>query len=209
MILFLKDLSLGKVNQGRKIGEARQLKYLDILEPSLIYFKKPASKITLRDMEKFDLDLSKNEIKRPDGKVYSEETKSEIKRLLKVYLKWKLKGKPALFAELTSWVDTRVAKNKTPEFLSEEEVIQLYKACKSAKERFLIAVLFDSGARAEELRKEVNAKTNLKLSLREMSRHLTTFAKRGFVKCLTPDAPYGRLYVLTEAGKRIKDLLNK
>jgi len=36
-----------------------------------------------------------------------------------------------------------------------------------------------------------------------MSRHLTSFTKRGFLKCLTPDAPYSRLYVITTLGKNI------
>jgi len=40
--------------------------------------------------------------------------------------------------------------NKTPDFLSEADVAKLFKACKSAEERFLIAVLFDTGARATE-----------------------------------------------------------
>lgn len=39
---------------------------------------------------------------------------------------------------------------KTPEFLKESEVEKLFKACKSAQERFLVAVLFDTGARATE-----------------------------------------------------------
>ena len=39
---------------------------------------------------------------------------------------------------------------KTPDFLKEADVEKLYKACKCAKERFLIAVLFDAGARATE-----------------------------------------------------------
>lgn len=68
-------------------------------------------------------------------------------------------------------------------------------------------MLPDKPITAEELRKDINAKTDLKLSLREMSRHLTSFAKQGFLKCLTPNEPYGRLYVLTEKGKKIKKLI--
>lgn len=150
LILFLKDLSIGRVNKGRKISEARQLKYLDTLKPAFLYFKKPIGQITVKDMENFDLDLSKNNIKRFDGKPYTEDTKKDIKKLFKIYLKWKLKDNLTHFVELTAWMDTRTVKMKTPEFLSEDEIIKLYKACKSAKERFLVAVLFDSGARAEE-----------------------------------------------------------
>jgi hypothetical protein len=40
--------------------------------------------------------------------------------------------------------------HKTPDYLTEAEVETLLKACNSAEQRFLVAVLFDSGARAEE-----------------------------------------------------------
>jgi hypothetical protein len=63
-------------------------------------------------------------------------------------LKWKL-GDTEKFRKLTDWLDTRVPE-KTPDYLSEQEIEKLYKACKNNAERFLIAVLFDSGARAEE-----------------------------------------------------------
>ena len=50
---------------------------------------------------------------------------------------------------LTDWLDTRY-RRKTPDFLKEAEIELLYKFCRNAQQRFLIAVLFDSGARAEE-----------------------------------------------------------
>ena len=58
---------------------------------------------------------------------------------------------------------------------------------------------------AEELRKIINEKTELKLSLREVSRHLTSFSEKEFLKCLTPDAPYCRLYQITKKGIKIKE----
>lgn len=51
--------------------------------------------------------------------------------------------------KLISWLDVRVPK-KTPDFLTESEVERLYRECTNSEMRFLIAVLFDSGARAEE-----------------------------------------------------------
>jgi len=61
LLLFLKDLSLGKVNKGRQISGARQLRYLDAFKPIFHYFKKPIKSLNLKDMENFDLALSKNE----------------------------------------------------------------------------------------------------------------------------------------------------
>lgn len=148
--LFLRDLGLGKVNRGFKITDSRQLRYLDALKPVFLYLKKSLNELALKDMEELDLALSKDEIKRFDGKPYLEDTKKHIKKLFKIYLKWKFKDNPAKFAELTSWLDTRTTHIKTPEYMPEDEVVMLFKACKSNEERFLIAILFDIGARAEE-----------------------------------------------------------
>ncbi len=139
LIKFIEDLSLGKVNRGKKIGEARQLKYLDLLKISLSYLNKPSSKLKLEDTEKFEKWLVKQK--------YAASTKASIRLTLRVYLKWKLGEEKA--RKLTYFFDIREPK-RTPDYLSEQEVEKLYKACKSAEERFLVAILFDSGARAEE-----------------------------------------------------------
>jgi len=148
--LFLKDLSIGKVNLGHKISNSRQLKYLDSLKVALTHLQKSSSKFIVKDIENLDIGLSTNQIHRTDGKPFAEETKAEIKRFLRIYLKWKLRDDQKRYFELTSWLDTKVRKQKTPEFLAEAEIVKLFDACRDATGRFLVAVLFDSGARAEE-----------------------------------------------------------
>jgi len=147
IIRFLEELELGKVNKGVKISESRQSKYLDILKSPLEFWNKPENKLTIKDIEKFEKDLSSGRIKSIKGGAYSNSTKVDIRRGLKVYLKWKLGETKA--NTLVDWLDTRGVK-KTPDYLKESEITKLYKHCKSASERFLIAVLFDSGARASE-----------------------------------------------------------
>ena len=51
--------------------------------------------------------------------------------------------------DLVGWLDTRPPV-KTPDFLKEEEIELLYRSCRNARERYLIAAIFDTGARAEE-----------------------------------------------------------
>jgi len=151
LLKFIDDLELGKVNKGRKISKSRQLKYLDILKPALIFFNKPTSKLIMKDIENFEKALTTGKIKSQKKKEYSLNSQSDIKKSLKIYLKWK-----GLDNELTDWLDTRVP-IKTPDYLSEQEIIKLYKACKTNEERYLIVVLFDGGMRAEEffnIRKE-------------------------------------------------------
>ena len=172
LIKFLYDLELGKVNKGKKISQTRQLKYLDILKIPLTFFNKQTSKLTKKDIENFETALTTNKIISFKGKPYSEATKSDFRRLLRIYLKWK-RG-DTIGNNLTDFFDTRT-KRKTPDYLNEQEIEKLFKACRTTEDRFLIAVLFDSGARAEEfhnIRKEdiqlpTGNKTYVTLTLKE------------------------------------------
>ncbi len=147
---FIRLASLGKINLRKKIGEKRLLKYIENLKIPIYYFKKPLDKITLKDMENFEKDLSSNKIRnKRDNKPYADYTKSDFKKALKIYLKWKLRSNPSKFVELTNWIDTSV-KMKTPDYLKEQDIIKLYKSCKDSRQRFLVAVLFDAGCRIEE-----------------------------------------------------------
>jgi hypothetical protein len=70
-----------------------------------------------------------------------------MRTLLKIFLRWRVGTARA--EELAGWLDTR-PRPKTPDYLKEAEVECLYSYCRTAAQKFLIAVLFDSGARAEE-----------------------------------------------------------
>ena len=145
---FLEELELGKVNRGKKVGESRQAKYLDLLKTPLEFFGKDLQEITPKEIEEFEKKLTKGEIKSKfKGASYSKSTQIDIKKAIKIFFKWKLGETKAL--ELIGWLDTRDV-IKTPDFLKEQEIEKLYKECKTKEQRFLIAVLFDSGARAEE-----------------------------------------------------------
>ena len=56
-----------------------------------------------------------------------------------------------------------------------------------------------------KLRKELNQKIGLNISLREMSRHLRDFERRGFVKCINSEDPYNKIYKITDKGLRAKE----
>jgi len=92
--------------------------------------------------------LTKGEIKsKLKGTTYSISTQADIKKAIKIFFKWKLGEAKAM--ELVGWLDTRDI-TRTPDYLREQDIEKLYKECKTKEQRFLIAVLFDSGARAEE-----------------------------------------------------------
>jgi integrase len=148
LLSFLDDLGLGKVNRGRKLPPERQLHYLNGLRVPLEFFNKPTRKLALRDVEAFEKALSGGRLRnKSTGQPYAHNTQVEMRKLLRIFLRWRLGGARAL--ALTDWLDTR-PRSKTPDFLKEAEIERLYRHCRNARQRFLIAVLFDSGARAEE-----------------------------------------------------------
>lgn len=147
LVKFLSALGSGKVNKGKQISERTRVKYISLLKAPLMFWNKPLNKITLKDVEAFDKELTQDKLKSEKKKPYSYNMKVDIRIALKTLFKWKLGIEKGI--ALTDFLDTRDVR-KTPDYLKESEVERLYKACKSAHERFLIAVLFDTGARAEE-----------------------------------------------------------
>jgi integrase len=144
---FIGDLALGKVNRGHPVSEGRCLKYLDSLKVAFVFWKKSALRLAVADVERFEKALNSGMLKSRRGGVYSPATRADLRKLLRVYLRWRLGREKA--EPLVGWLDTRDV-FKTPDFLRESEVERLYRGCKSARERFLVAVLFDAGARATE-----------------------------------------------------------
>jgi len=145
---FLDDLELGKVNRGKCISPLRQLKYLHALRAPLEFFHKPTARLALRDVEQFERALSGGKLANHfTGKPFAHNTQVDMRTLLKIFLRWRLGAARA--EELAGWLDTR-SRPKTPEYLKEAEVECLYSYCRTAAQKFLVAVLFDSGARAEE-----------------------------------------------------------
>ena len=147
LLRFLDELALGRVNKGQKISESRQVKYLDVLRAPLEFLQLSTEKLTIKHIERFEKELSSGLLKSSRGSPYSHATKVDMRRALQVYLRWRLGQQRA--DKLTDWFDTRDI-FKTPDFISEHDMRRLYKACKCTRERYLIAVLFDSGARASE-----------------------------------------------------------
>ena len=144
---FLDELELGRVNQGKKISRNRLCKYIAMLKVPLEFWNKNLTKVTLEDVKEFERSLINKTLLSKKGVEYSESTKADLKIATRIYFKWRLGEEKA--TKLTGWLDARVPA-KTPAFLKEEEVELLYRSCRNAKERYLIAVLFDTGARAEE-----------------------------------------------------------
>ena len=62
---------------------------------------------------------------------------------------------------------------------------------------------------SNKLRKELNEKKEVSLSLREMSRHLRDFEEEGFLECINKEDPYNKIYSLTNKGMKTQQKLRK
>jgi|GEM_PF-833519 len=166
---FIRDCTLGKTVLGKskkKIGPARCLKYLGILQQLSKAFGKSFNKVSQTDMEQFIEGLETDRITKRNGKPFSEASKADIKKTIKKFWKWK-DGNNKIYPELVEWIDTFEPVRDVPA-LTREEVERMIERTASPRDKALLMVLFDSGARAEELlnvrlkREHVSWKEDLK-----------------------------------------------
>lgn len=152
IIQFLRDCALGKTLLGRskkRIGAGRCLKYLGLLKFISSSMAKPFNDINQSDMEQFVEKLEGNRIVKRNGQPFSEATKCDIKKTIKKFWKWK-DGKNKVYPELVEWIDTFETSQDVPA-IRKEEVERMIEFAPSVRNKALLLVLFDSGARIEEL----------------------------------------------------------
>lgn len=148
----LRLLANGEIT-GRPIGERRQVKLIDMFSLFFKNIKKSSATLTKDDLSKFKEYLLNDKIRKNNDNPYSDETKEDCTETIVRYLELVYPEKVIKWASPTKpfrkWFVIRASK-KTPEYLSEEEVKKLYDSCKTVEGKYIIAVLFDSGARIEE-----------------------------------------------------------
>lgn len=153
---FILDARLGKtIKKGAKkrVEGLRQAKYVHDLAKLDAFFLKPLNAITQEDMERFILALEDGQLKQKSGKPYAVETQVAIKKIVIKFYKW-LNG--GTLPPLVDWIDTSF---KLPDYqaLRQEEVEKIVYILSgpiaeyTIRNRAIVMVLFDSGARADEL----------------------------------------------------------
>ena len=143
---FIDKSKNGENNRGIDIQEATERKYIDCFNMAYKNVKKPLLELTKNDLTKLKQDLKSGKIKSRLNQSYSPTSQREMEIILIRFLEF---TNPEKYSGFRKWFVVNVPK-KSVEYLKEEEIEKLFKACKTNSERFLIAVLFDSGFRASE-----------------------------------------------------------
>ncbi len=129
------------------ISVPRIVRYLFCLKKVAIQLGKDFDKATKDDIT----DL----IYRIQQSNYTEWTKKTYKCILKRFYKW-LKGNDESYPEEVAWIRTSVPRNKRPlpkkeDLLTEEDMRKLLAKTTNVRDRALVAILWESGARVGEI----------------------------------------------------------
>jgi len=162
---FIEEYKTGGVtgNVGNNV-EATTEKVLQQLRPAFEGISKnekfTISKFTKKDVgkiEKFTQQILGGKIGNyVNGDTYSKKTIKQIFLAFSLFLEWKFKDKEKDKVTDDGVILTRPLKvkikleKKDPKYLTIEEILLLYKSCRTARERYFIANLFSSGQRAKE-----------------------------------------------------------
>jgi len=128
---------------SNRIGEHRAVKYISTLKHIAIDLNMDFDKVSKKEMEAY--------IGRLERSDKSNWTKHDYKIAVKKFYAWLNGGKES---ELTEWIKTTLSKKETrmpEELLIEEEVLKLIGAAKSPRDKALIALMWDVGARIGEI----------------------------------------------------------
>jgi len=152
ILQFLHDAEIGRTilkGQKRKIKPGRLQRMLGLLlKMDKEWLKKPFNEVSEDDMNNFILNLERGIIRSSKGKPYTWETQSTIKKFIRKYFKYLL-GEGENYPKLVQFIDTstRLLEVKS---LSKQENDRLIENSSKLIYRFILAVLYDSGARIEE-----------------------------------------------------------
>lgn len=89
---------------------------------------------------------------------------------------------------------------------------KLYAWVVRGSQRKLTIINLEKPMIVTDLKKRINASvkpSQKPLSLREVSRHLTSFRKKGLAECFNPNEPLGHIYQLTKKGILIREQVIK
>ena len=156
VLRFIDDCEAGKTLRGRqkkKIGTARLTRIIDGMRHFSKWFNKPFSEIDQQDLELVISNLEKDVYKKSMmGKItgnFSHASKVYYKKLFKKFNRWMQETGINKLLDC-GYIETYELE-KEIEIISKEEMEKMVAFTPSLMRKALLSVMFDSGARAEEL----------------------------------------------------------
>lgn len=150
ILTFLHDCETGKTikNKSRKkIGPKRCNRLLDMLKFVSNAIDKRFDKLTQDELEKFILDFEKDCFNKKNKKKFSTGTKHYYKIGFRKFGKW-MKGKGLNDLDF-SFMETYEEMKEVPA-LTRDEIERMISKTSITRDKALVMILFDSGARIEE-----------------------------------------------------------
>lgn len=157
IINFCNDCLLGKTvldKQKKRLSMGRVVKYLYSLKALAFWLQKDFQDVTQQEMESLIARLEADQLQyfTPQGKLvrrtYTSHSKHDYKATLRKFYKWLL-GNNRTFPPIVAWIDTFLQRPEVPA-LSLAEVERLAEYGRTARDKCIIMLLFETGARAEE-----------------------------------------------------------
>ena len=172
--------------QGRDIKTS--IKHLFTLK---IFINSADGKLDFKTLSRKDIEKI---IARVESSKYSSETKRDVKAVLKGFWKHAF-GQDEFYPEPVRWLKTtqkRRDKMMPEQLLSEEDVMKMLDAANNARDKAIIAVLFDAGIRVGELLSMKRRDVDLEGSIA----HITVSGKTGMRKIpILFSVPYISVYL--------------
>lgn len=141
---FMEDCSLKE-----RLSLSRQVIIVQRIVPVAEWVNKPFEEMQEADFKQLALKIEA--LKKPDGSEQSPLTKNFYGTVIKKFFKWLYKGECPKAAK--DWFKDRETKEglKPEDILSDEEVKRLIDACENPRDKAILSVLAETGARATEL----------------------------------------------------------
>lgn len=162
---YMEACNRGQQSENhRVVSEGKRQRYLQFLRLFFTYVPKDFDKVNKKDVEKYYDDLKENRIlqEKNIGRNYEASTKDDLMTTVQRFYTWVLGKNDKKWYELVGWIGHH-AKEKTVGYLTEIEVSKMLDCSKGIRDRVLIQLLYDSGARIEEFlnlkRSDVEEKT--------------------------------------------------
>lgn len=130
---------------ARNLSFSRQTKYIDHLRRLAEWLGRDLERASKKDLKEVVAHLN--------GMSYRARTKRDYKVALKVFYKWLFGSEEEEYPEQVRWIKTSLKRSERelPKLLSKDEIDRIFAAARNIRDKAMIALYLETGARPGEL----------------------------------------------------------